>query len=192
MKLQRLRKKAAMELSVSTMIVIVIAVVLLILALVFVRRIFTGAIYNVDVLNEKVKNEINKLFEQPGQKIVFYTPGTTVKVKQTETYGVAFGIANLEKREVDFNYNTDATESSCPELISEDAAQQWIGLGRTGTLSNIPSGDFAYGLVKVSVPATAPVGCQIRYNVNVRIDGTSYATSFFDVEIISKSAIGFG
>ena len=57
-------KKAALELSIGTVVVLVIGMAMLILGLVLVRTIFTGAKYNVDQINKNVEAEINKLFDE--------------------------------------------------------------------------------------------------------------------------------
>jgi hypothetical protein len=55
-------KKAAIELSVGTIVIIVIAVTMLILGIVFVRSIMCSGIQITENLDEGVKNEINDLF----------------------------------------------------------------------------------------------------------------------------------
>lgn len=169
--------------SVGTMVILVIAVVLLVLSLMFVRRIFAGATYNVDQLNDAVRGEINKLFGQEGGKIGLYLPGNTATIKQRDTFGVAFGIKNLDAS-ASFSYQVQATEVSpkCSN-VGVDDANNWIVLGRTGRDITISSGDVAFGIVKIRVPEGATVGCQVRYSGNVDRGGVGYASFFFDVEV---------
>jgi hypothetical protein len=70
--LKREEKKAAFELSVTTLIVIVLSVVLLIMGLMLIRNIFTGSIETFDVLERKTMDEINRLFTDENQKIMIY------------------------------------------------------------------------------------------------------------------------
>ena len=187
--LKKQGKKAAIEMSVGTMVIIVISVVLLVLALIFVRRIFSGATYNVDQLNDAVRGEINKLFGQEGQKAALFLPGNTAKVKPREAFGVAFGIRNIDPSGK-FNYQVQATEvSSTCSGISIQQANNWIVLGKTGEIS-IASGDTGYGLVKVNVPANANVGCQVRFSGEVTKEGSEYTSFFFDVEVEARGAGG--
>jgi len=88
-------KKGALELSVGTIVVIVIAMSMLILGLVLVRTIFTGATYNVDTLNDKVKSAISGLFEEDGRSVV-YLAGRKADVTQGSDWGIAFAFKNLE------------------------------------------------------------------------------------------------
>ena len=57
-----LRKQAAMEMSVGTIVTIVLLMTVLVLGLVLVRTIFTGAIKNIDNVDKAVENQISKLF----------------------------------------------------------------------------------------------------------------------------------
>ena len=68
--MQKRGKKAAFELSVTTMIVIVLAITMLILGLILIKNIFTAATESVDELNDKVSNEIDKIFTDEDKKIV--------------------------------------------------------------------------------------------------------------------------
>lgn len=194
MELRPLRKKGAIELGVGTMVIIVIAVVLLILALVFIRRIFTGATHNVDQLNDAVRNQINKVFGQEGQKVALYLPGNTAKIRQGETFGIAFGIKNIDPGAGTFHYEISvddvAPSNICPG-IAESHANSWILLGKTGDIP-VASGDIGFGLVKINVPSSAPVGCQIRYRGTVTTagSGTVYTSFFFDVEVNAKGIAG--
>ena len=54
-------KKAAMEMSVGTIVTIVLLMTVLILGLVMIRTIFKGSIENINSVDQSVKNEINKI-----------------------------------------------------------------------------------------------------------------------------------
>ena len=184
----RRKKKAAIELGVGTMVILVVAVVLLILALIFVRRIFVGATYNVDRLNDAVRNEINKLFKQEGQRIALYLPGNTAEVEQEETFGVAFGIRNTEPTSGTFSYQVtpSALNDNCVGITAEEAAK-WV-FPKSEEFP-VPSGNFGYKIVKVNAPSYAPVGCQVVYQIEVKKDGRDYDSTSFFAEIKAK---GFG
>ena len=83
-----------MEMSVGTIVTIVLLVTLLILGVVLIKNIFTSAKGVVDLTDQQLRNEINKLFSEDS-KISIY-PGTRlVEIKQEATDGVGFGIKNL-------------------------------------------------------------------------------------------------
>src|SRR3989344_5073179 len=108
-----MNKRGAIELSVGTIVIIVLAMSMLILGLILVKNIFSGSIHNVDILNDKVKGEIEKLFVEDRRTVV-YLPRTGAEIKQGEGWGVAFGVKNLERgtNEVgSFEYNVTLSDS---------------------------------------------------------------------------------
>ena len=105
-------KKGAIELSMTTVVVIVLAMTMLILGLTLVRTIFTGAKYNVETINEKVKGEINKLFVEEEQRSAVYLASSTAEVKQGDSFGILFAIKNVDK-EGSFTYTVKKTSSNC-------------------------------------------------------------------------------
>lgn len=86
-------KKAAIELSIGTVVIIVIAMTMLIMGIVLVRNIFAGATDSVNSLNDKVKGEITNLFVEESSKIGIKLGSTKqAKVKAgTTDFGIAVG-----------------------------------------------------------------------------------------------------
>jgi len=184
-----IRKKGAMELSIGTIVIIVLAMSMLILGLVLIRTIFTGAKYNVDTMNNKVRDEINKLFVED-KKMVVYLAGGEAKVNKGDSYGIAFGIKNLKTGTPEastFLYdvtiaNPDEVKKNCG--INEAEALSWIKAGVGGNFQILPGETLANDatIIKFQIPETAPL-CIIRYNINVKADGAFYAGDSFDINI---------
>jgi len=182
-----MQKKGAMELSIGTIVIIVLAMSMLILGLVLVKTIFTGAKYNVDTMNDKVRDEINKLFVED-KKIVIYLANTNLaEMKQGESFGVAFAVKSLKTGTTEaakFQYdvtvaNPSEVKSNCG--INEKEALSWISTGRSSQI-NIAPGDFKGWVVRFEIPETAPL-CTLRYNINVKADSEFYDAESFDVKI---------
>lgn len=178
-------KKAALELSIGTIVVIVIAMSMLILGLVLVRTIFTGAKYNVDQLNKNVEAEINKLFNERGGKTYVYLPNNQADVKKGQSFGIAFGIKNTAEAEVEageFTYEIKAAsvQKGCPLTLAQ--ADNFLILGDTGSLEILAGTDPRFRLVKFLAPETAPL-CEMQYDLIVEKDGQPYDTNFFNVKI---------
>mgnify|MGYP001564153102 FL=1 len=177
-------KKAALELSIGTIVIIVLAMSMLILGLVLVRNIFTGATYNVDQLNKNVEAEINKLFNERGDKIVMYLGGNQAEIEQGKSYGVAFGIKNTVEGEAQagsFSYKVEASDVQRGCQLTLQQANQYLILGSTGTFALSP-GQIRYNLVKVQPSSSAPL-CEIRYDISVLKDSQPYDSTFFIVKI---------
>ena len=187
-----MRKKGALELSVGTIVIIVIALAFLILGLVLVRQIFFSATHNVDILDQKVQAEIQKLFTEE-KRMVVYLSNNIAKPKQGEEWGVAFAIKNLETGTINegrFNYNVKigmgATELKTNCGITENQVLSYIALGKEGAMSIAP-GQTAYSIVRFKIPETAPL-CLMRFNIDVTMgaERKSYTSDFFDLEIKPK------
>src|SRR3989344_3192113 len=139
-------KKAALELSIGTVVVLVIGMAMLILGLVLVRTIFTGAKYNVDQINKNVEAEINKLFdEEGGKEVVIYLPNQEAEIKKGKSYGVAFGIKNTIRGESEastftYEFKSTSVQQGCTGLDTTKA-DQYLILGKTGSVTLLPGAD---------------------------------------------------
>jgi hypothetical protein len=178
-----MQKKAAIELSMTTVVIVVLAMTMLILGLVLIRTIFTGATYNVETINEKVRGEINKLFTEAAQKLVVYLPENLAKIKQGQSFGVAFGIRNIEPTQKEFNYVVSASSDSgnCPPGT---LPMSWIIVGKTGS-SALPPGDTYTPIIRFQPPLTAPL-CITRFKISVTGTGITGFDGDFDVQILPK------
>ncbi len=98
-------KNGAIELSIGTIVIIVLAMSMLILGLVLIRGIFTGATESVDTLDEKVKNEISGLFaDGSANVIVKLGSDKTAKIKpDTPNFGIGIGARTNDGSPVDRN-----------------------------------------------------------------------------------------
>ena len=172
-----MEKKAAMEMSVGTIVTIVLLMTVLILGLVLVKTIFSSSVDNIKGIDQAVKTEIKKLFAQDETtKIVVYPETRIITIKKgADDSGFGFAIRNLENEPKTFSYDISAAEieQGCSAL-SLDAADQLITLGKQGNNIVIPSGSIMDNeiFVRFNIPSTAPA-CQVRYNLNVYEGSTS-------------------
>jgi len=177
-------RKGALELSIGTIVIIVIGMSMLILGLVLVQTIFSGSKYNVEQLNEKVKGEIGKLFEEESRSVV-YLANHEARVKQGDIFGVAFAFKNLETgttKAGQFTYEVKAAAigDSCKGLTPQ-IAESWIKSRANGDTS-LPPGETYYIIARFEVSETAPL-CIVPYDIIVKKDGEVYVTDFFDLNI---------
>ena len=183
-------KKAAVELSISTIVIVVLAMSMLILGLVLVRSIFTGATSIADMTNTQVKNQIAKLFAED-QKLVIYPDSRQITIKQGATPdGFGIGIKNLMQGSttaVKFSYEVVVSDPDLQKKcgVGEKEAEGWIVTGRSEDNMQIASGDFISPKVLLSVPVGAPL-CTLRYRVNVKANGQAYASDLMDITIAAK------
>jgi len=183
-----MRKKAAMEMSVGTIVTIVLLMGVLVLGVFLIQRIFTSAKGAIDLTDQQLRDQINKLFAEES-KIVIYPQTRFVEIKQEKTDGVGIGIRNLETGGGTKKFSYEVVVSD-PDLqkkcgISEEIAENWIVTGRAEKDIPIASGDFSSQKVLFEIPVGAPL-CTIRYRVIVTPEGADQFSDFFDVKIKAK------
>lgn len=184
-------KKGAVELSIGTIVIIVLAMSMLILGIVLVRNIFFGATDNVSELNNKVRDEIRSLFQEENQKIVIRLTEDTAKVNQGEKFGVAFGVKNIKTGETDSTEFSYKVELDDPEIerscdVTEQEALSWIRFGSGSFI--ISPGETGFARIELNIPEDAPL-CSTRYRIRVweTDEGPQnvYSNPFFIVRIES-------
>jgi hypothetical protein len=181
-------KKAAMEMSVGTIVTLVLLMTALILGLIMTRTIFKSSTDNIKAIDQNVKNEINKLFSADDNKRIIVIPESrTITLKKGESdAGFGFSIRNNGEEEGTFTYVVNAKELSC-KSIDVEKADAYISLGKEGDVT-ISAGSIMENpiFVRFKIPETAPP-CQIRYSVDVKKDGQIYGSSVeVDVTIVSS------
>jgi len=188
----KMQKKAAFELSMTTVVIIVLAMTMLILGLTLVRKIFTGAMGNVQQLDDKVRAAIDELFIEKEEELLFYLTKNTAEIPQGTEWGVAFGFSPDEGGEYSYSVKLDKEgiwKDLCPGVKEADA-EKILGIGKSGNFGSVYSGAQQYGLIKLLIPKTFPLGCQIRYRVFFKKDGGDYINKFFDVKVVRQRVAG--
>lgn len=186
-----MKKKGALELSIGTIVVLVIAMAMLIMGLVLVRTIFSGGTDAINKINDEVMNGIDEMFADSDDKIVIYPSTRKVKIEQrTQGEGFAFSVRNVDLEEKDFIYSVGVDPGfniadKCK--INAEEANGWL---------DIDSGSFTLGrsskmekaevpLITFNLPDNAPV-CTIPYKVQINYaDGGHYASG--GVNLIVKA-----
>lgn len=181
-------KHAAMEMSVGTIVTIVLLMTVLILGLIMVRSIFGSSTDAIEGIDQAVKGEIDKLFsEDNSRKVVVYPTSREIKIDKGEiSKGFGFSIRNIQDISDTFTYEVSATQVSC-QALSKEKADTFISLGKSGEVS-LPPGSFDQNgvFVRFKIPEEAPP-CQVRYTIKVTSsDGQLYAPSV-DVDLEIKS-----
>jgi len=176
-------RRAAMEMSVGTIVTIVLLMTVLILGLVLVRTIFKSSVENINGIDTAVKAEINKLFaEDDSKKIVVYPSTREVTIKKgVDSSGFGLSIRNVGGENSKFSYEISAEETSCDMQLAK--AEDLIALNRQRNNIVIPAGSIMDDpiFVKFSIPETAPP-CKIVYSINME-QGTQLYGSSIDVYV---------
>ena len=178
-------KKAAFEMSMTTLVVIVISVVMLILGLVFVRQIFGTATKSIEIIDEQVQSELINLFgEQGGQEVVVRL-GTqnTAKVKQgTQGFGFVFGIApegvtNLNNCKYTIIKATGGEGCTSPE--------DWFVYGMTNQAFDEILQTTAFALIKLNIPSSQPT-CSQKFYIRITCGAEWDRQTYFNIDVTRK------
>jgi hypothetical protein len=181
-----MNKKGAMEMSVGTIVTIVLLMAVLVLGIFLVQRIFKSATGAVDLTDEQLRSEIYKLFGED-KELVIYPSSGRVEIKQEETDGVGIGIKNLltgVSGTQTFSYEVVVSDASdCVETESE--IEEWFTVGRAESDIPIAVGDSAVQKVLFRIPSGTSL-CTARFRVNVEVGGEAYKTDVFDITVKAK------
>ena len=182
-------KKGAMEMSVGTIVTIVLLMTVLILGLVLVRGIFTGGINSIGKINDKVNSQIDDLFaDDEALRMAIYPSDSKLKIKQkTQGEGFAFALRNNDLDQQRFSYKLEVDElfdiqGQCH--INKNTADSWL-ISLRGTV-NIPGSQRVERpeLVLFNIPEDAPK-CTIPYIVEVyRDDNSLYSSAKVFVTVV--------
>jgi hypothetical protein len=177
-------RKAAMEMSVGTIVTIVLGVTLLVGGIFFVQKILTSAKGVVDLTDQQLRDEVNKLFSEENE-ITVYPSTRFIEIKQQDTDGVGFGIKNLGTEVDTYSYSTTATPgANCPSLSGENALK-WIIIGGSENGISVESGGSIYRKILFEIPVGAPL-CTVRYRIEVTSQKGRSLDDAFDVKIKAK------
>lgn len=175
-----MKKRGGLQLSISTIVIVILAVTMLVLGLVFVKKSMCSAIDGVNQINDLVRDQIADLYTDQNQKVA--VKESSNDIRRGITYGVAFSVKNLNEENDRFDYDVKVIDTgSCD--IRESVAESYMVLGKSGRL-NIQRGQDTANIIRFDIPSDAPL-CKLRYQVDVKNDGEIYDTTFFDVNIIN-------
>ena len=191
-------KRGAIELSMTTVVIIVLSMTMLILGLTLIRSIFSGATQSVDTINDKVKAQINNLFadEQSSNVIVLLGSDKTAKVKaDTASFGVAIaaktpdGTASTRER-LQYRLTLDQS-SSCLQKNPKAIIESWFSGLNTWKNFDGYEGDSSSTTIKFGIPKATAL-CTQTVNIDVRDTklNQDVAGTYFIIQVVSKGFLG--
>ena len=176
-------RRAAMEMTMGTMVTIVLLVTVLILGLVLVRNIFSSGTDAISDIDSAVKGGIRKLFADEGKTLVIYPPSRQITIEAgDDPGGFVFSVKNNDVEIRDFTYSVGAEPSfdfsKCGSTFTESRANSWL-LVNSGGFSLGPGRDLELPeLVLFDIPETAPP-CTIPYGLDILGTGNPLGTTVY-------------
>lgn len=195
-------KKGAMEMTVGTIVTIVLLMSALVLGLILTKVIFTKTTESVENIDNQMKGEINNLFGEDGKTFVIRLGNqNTAKVKQgTANFGIPIGFSPTNPTAWGPNKNNCAytitpnpqSECSIKSYWPINDIRSSIKTGYQDVQFTSFQANNGYALIKIDIPENvAP--CLQTFSIEVKcnnIGSTSYANEYvrgsFDIEILKK------
>tara|TARA_Y100000310_G_scaffold69734_1_gene65290 strand:+ start:303 stop:863 length:561 start_codon:yes stop_codon:yes gene_type:complete len=175
-----MQKKGALELSIGTIVIIVIAITMLILGIVFVRSIMCSGIQISEDLSVGVRNEVKSLFgaDKYGVKCMG-EGGKEVKLGT----GGRRTIVCIIKEDESTTYNIKAVIDESLKEVTTKVADTWVlDSGWKGDV--IPGGEGKETVVMLlDIPRDAPT-TTLKLKItaeNERVGTTTYHYSYIDI-----------
>jgi len=194
MKLRKLNsRKAAIEMSMSTIVVLVLAMSMLILGLVLVRSIFRTATNSVNELDQKVRTEITNLFVDETSKVVVKlgSDRTARITAGTTNFGIGIGAKTLSGGPAtkDLKYKMtvdDGARENCYKVLGRNEVKK-LFKQNLDTYSSFDGfeGDTAFAIIQVDVPEGTAL-CQQKVFVDVKDGDATVGRTFFIIDITRK------
>jgi len=187
-------RKAAIELSIGTIVIIVLAMTMLILGLVLVRTIFVTSTESVNDLDQKIKNEISALFTDIGDDVLIKLGADkTAKIKpSTDSFGIAIGARTLDGSQTDrerLKYKLTLEEANGKNCMSILGQKNTANLFTTSLNKQLSFDSFqganAFARVQLVIPkGTAVCTQKVFVDVTDTKDNSMVGGNFFIIEVI--------
>lgn len=194
--MKKRQNKAALELSIGTMVIIVLAVTMLILGLVLIRNIYGIATESINDLGEKTQDAIAEMFTDDSADVIIKL-GTenTAKIRPNdETFGIGIAARTFDGSLSDrdrLSYRLTLEQATGNNCVSSD----FLGLDQTKALfvtlldTNLKfdayDDDKSFARIILKVPKGTPV-CSQKVLIDV-VDtqtGRPAGGNFFIIEIL--------
>lgn len=175
-----MKKRAAMELSVSTIVVVILAMAMLILGVILVRSIMCGAIGMTGEMNNKVSSEINKLFAGGHEVVCIGESDNVIPLSPNAQHIIWCSVKAPETAEYKFII-TDVVVQG----VSDATLQKWI-LTEGLTARIAPGKDSPQKVLRLNLPDNAPEK-PIIVNIEIEKDGEFLDSKSLDFTIQRNS-----
>ncbi len=176
--------KGAMEMSVGTIVTIVLLMSVLVLGIFFISKIFNTSNDAVDAVSVQLTSQINQMFSDgKASKLAVYPPARQITVKKgtVPPKGFVFSVYNNGVDQATFNFSVEASDvSKCGNTMTTQIANSYL-TGGQGSFPLGPGNSLENPrLVTFTLTDNTPP-CTVVYNINVDKDGVAYSTA--DIQV---------
>lgn len=176
-------KKAAMEMSVGTIVTIVLLMSVLVLGIFLVQKIFSSSRSAIDLTDQQLQSEIQKLFSNEDTKLVIYPTSESITLKPGKDGQIGLGIRNIADNVnagTSFFYKVDPQESDCG--ITPGQLESWIRLGKSRSGIPVPIGEMEMSRITFKIPEGTPK-CLAEFRIEVNRGSEIYRYKTIQVKV---------
>ncbi|MEK6817005.1 MAG: hypothetical protein AABY09_05300 [Nanoarchaeota archaeon] len=181
--LQKLHKKGAIEMSMQTIIVVVIGVTLLTLGLKFVYDTFKSTGEQQEQVSKATEAKISELFGESDDAISL--PQDNMDLKQGKKSSIKAYIRNTESGTVNAALEIIVDKANIPESANVDSVKKWFTYNAAST--QLDEGELREPLIGITIPKTAKLGTYlVTFNVKCSEEGGVCGSSIdFIINVIA-------
>jgi len=181
-----MKKRGAIQLSITTIIIIVLGIAILSLGLTWVYSIFTGVGDLTDDALTNARNQLNTLFGETTDTLVVSPSSLVIKQKEQKLLGIGIQNTITDGKKHNFRYKIGLVNK---EGKNVNEVLSWISRGAgsqilTGETITLNSGQKESVLIPIVIPRNAPIGTY-RFSVTLTADdpeGNSQANFILNVQ----------
>jgi len=176
-------KSGAIEMSIGTIVIVVLSMSMLILGMVLIKNIFSGATSIANLNEDQISSEIAKLYGDD-KGLVIYPAVDIFEVEIGSPNAFAIRIKNLLKGADASNavFSYSITPDNFLECgLSQAQILGWMK-GVDGSGISIPVAGEDIEKILIEIPEGAPL-CSFKVRVSVRQNGQAYATDQMFIQI---------
>ena len=178
-------KRAAMEMSVGTIVTIVLLMSALVLGLILTKTIFNTSKSAMDLTEQQLTNEIGKAFGSDEAKLAIYPKSGRLTIKQEQEEAIGLGIRNLltgTSGAQKFSYEVKVAQSTC----GNENVLSWIKIGSKEEDISISVGDYYDTKIYFEIPTGAPL-CTVKYRIEVRANRNNQWYAYDNIPFVITS-----
>jgi hypothetical protein len=185
-----LNRRGAIELSMTTVVVIVLSMTMLALGLTLVRTLFQGAQDTAGSLNSNVKNEINKIFSNQETKVAIISEQNLLAPQRNADNCIWWQMVADVPEKYSYEFTIDPAECGGANYrLSTATLTSWFLSSLKGSF-NLGANEIKPVCLRIHVPSSAP-SCLFSLNLEVKnAAGVTFGTSSVDVRPKASSLFG--
>lgn len=180
------KRKAAIELSMTTVVVIVLAMTMLALGLTLVRTLFKGAIFTAQSLTENTQKEIDKIFSEEGRDLILVGPTSRqLGICPDSSPYMHYYLATKEGGPITLTIKKSEPTTQCRGFENSIITRLSVPATQTYGANDVRKTDT----VLLTVPANIPAGCGFYLTLTAQWSSGTSSDSMF-VQTKSKGVLG--